>query len=283
MTSQALSPSVLRGVCDVLAETDEGLSNRQINELLTEAGIEDPTTAAPPGTYIRISKRDRLFNALAARQERDKSANALLRCIEIAMAPVSYAGRAALFSSRQAELNERLLHAGLQLDDGGKIHAAAPATSVSDARRRTKRLRRLLEDRGVHPKVMAACPQEISDENFFHLVFEATKGLAAEIRRLSGLEADGAILVNEAFEFEKDRLPVLAWNRLESATDRSEHRGLTQLCRGVVGAFRNPAAHEQKIAWEMPEQEALDICALLSLLHRRLEAATAVPATLRCD
>jgi uncharacterized protein (TIGR02391 family) len=47
------------------------------------------------------------------------------------------------------------------------------------------------------------------------------------------------------------------------------------LMKGLAGAFRNPTAHEAKITWPISEQEALDILAFVSMLHRRLD--TAVP------
>ncbi|MCW2987273.1 MAG: hypothetical protein JWM24_211 [Solirubrobacterales bacterium] len=276
-----LSGSELRGIAEVLGDTDGGLTNREIKELLAEAGIEDPTPKAAPGTYVAINKRDRLFNALATRQAHDKAPNAVLRCVEIAMAPIRYAGDDELFQARRAALNERLLHAGLELSEQGKLGSAAKATTVSEARDRTRRLRGKLEARGVHPRVLTACHAEIRSENYFHVVLEATKSLAEEIRQRGGISGDGSQLVSTAFDFKKGSLPRLAWNRLESATDRSEHRGLTNLCHGVVGAFRNPTAHEQKIQWEISEVEALDVCSMISLLHRRLESATAIDESVR--
>lgn len=229
------------------------------------------------GTYNAINKRTRLFNALKARQDRDRSPNAVLNCIEIAMAPIRYAEQGRLFEDRRGALNERLLHIGIEVNEAGKLAPVKKAATVSEARQRTRRLRGDLEERGVHPKVLAACDAEISDENYFHIVLEATKSLAEEIRTKTGLDSDGTTLVAEAFDFKRGALPRLAWNTLQTDTDRSEHRGLTHLCKGVVGAFRNPTAHEQKISWEVTEAEALDVCSLVSLLLRRLEGATPVP------
>jgi uncharacterized protein (TIGR02391 family) len=275
-----LSASQLRGVSDVLGETSRGLSNREIDELLAEAGIDDPMPEAPPGTYNAVNKRTRLFNALAARQNQDHSPNAVLRCIEIAMQPIRYAEQGGLFDERRSALNERLLHIGIEVEKAGSLVPAKKATTVSEARKRTRRLRGDLEERNVHAAVLAACDAEIASENYFHIVLEATKSLAEEIRRKTGLDADGTTLVGEAFDFKKGTLPRLAWNSLETTTDRSEHIGLTHLCRGVVSAFRNPTAHEPKMSWEVSEPEALDVCSLVSLLHRRLESATPVPESL---
>jgi len=276
-----LSASQLRGIAEVLGDTNDGLTNRGINDLLAEAGIVDPTPKAPPGTYVAINKRDRLFKALAARQSQDKAPSAVLRCIEIAMQPVRYAGGEELFQARRHALNERLLHIGFEVGEEGKLTSTSKASTVSEARERTRRMRGKLEARGAYARVLSACHAEIADENYFHVVLEATKSLSEEIRQRAGLETDGSALVAEAFDFKDGALPRMAWNRLESTTDRSEHWGLTNLCRGVVGAFRNPAAHELKVQWEVSEAEALDVCSMISLLHRRLEGAIPIAETVR--
>lgn len=82
-----LTDSQLRGVSDVLGNTSGGLSNDDIDALLAEAGMDDPTPTAPPGTYNAINKRTRLFNALKARQDRDRSPNAVLNCTAITSRP----------------------------------------------------------------------------------------------------------------------------------------------------------------------------------------------------
>jgi hypothetical protein len=175
--------------------TSGGLSNDEIGKLLAEAGIDDPTPKAPPGTYIAVNKRTRLFNALKARQDHDRSSSAVLRFIEIAMAPIRYAEQGPLFDERRGALNERLLHIGIEVDETGKLNTVEKAATVSEARQRPRRLRGDLEERGVHPKVLAACDAEIADENYFHIVLEAAKSLADEIRQKAGLDADGTTLI----------------------------------------------------------------------------------------
>ena len=59
--------------------------------------------------------------------------------------------------------------------------------------------------------------QEIIEQNTFHAVLEATKSLARKIRDKSGLDGDGAPLVDAAFGMAQQRLPVLAFNSLQKA------------------------------------------------------------------
>jgi uncharacterized protein (TIGR02391 family) len=43
------------------------------------------------------------------------------------------------------------------------------------------------------------------------------------------------------------------------------------LLKGTFGMFRNPAAHEAKIHWEMTKEDAQDLLSLVSMTHRRLD------------
>jgi uncharacterized protein (TIGR02391 family) len=115
--------------------------------------------------------------------------------------------------------------------------------------------------------VLKYCRSELLQDNYFHAVFEATKGLAQRIREMSSVEADGAALVDRVFSIER---PVLAFNTLRTETERSEYKGFAALLKGCFAAVRNPLAHEPKILWE-GEDDAADYFSLISLLHRKLD------------
>lgn len=104
-------------------------------------------------------------------------------------------------------------------------------------------------------------------ENYFHAVFEATKGLAQRIREMSGVKLDGAALVDKVFSI---GLPILAFNSLQTESEKSEHKGFALLLKGCFGAMRNPLAHEPKIMWD-GEDDAANYLTLISLLHRKLD------------
>ncbi len=270
-----LPPEALRRLCEILAETSEGLTGGEIKLLLAESGIDDPTPKAPNQyTYVMVSKKDRLYAALGERQERDHEANATLAFVERAMSPVRYTHRAAVFEERRAQVNEVLAFCGMALNESGKLVPREQATTLSEARRRASRLRQQLQDRSAHPRILMACGSEIRDDNYFHTVLEAAKSLAEEIRQRSGLTEDGTTLIDRAFEKGKAAYPVLAVNKLQSETEWSEQRGLANLLRGVFGAMRNPTAHELKVSWMLSEQDALDMLTLMSFLHRKLDECT---------
>jgi uncharacterized protein (TIGR02391 family) len=78
--------------------------------------------------------------------------------------------------------------------------------------------------------VLSYCTAELLQDNYFHAVLEATKGLFERVRKRTGLQADGSTLVDQAFGGEA---PRVAFNALRSDSERSEQRGLMNLCKGV--------------------------------------------------
>ncbi|MBF0413133.1 MAG: TIGR02391 family protein, partial [Desulfamplus sp.] len=141
-------------------------------------------------------------------------------------------------------------------------------TTLKGARARADALRSKLEDRGTHSEIFNYCKSELLEDNYFHAVLESIKGIADRIRRLSGLTIDGADLVNKSFSV---KAPILAINNLLTETELSEQKGFSNILIGIFGAIRNPTAHAPKISWHMTEQDALDIFAMISFIHRKLD------------
>ncbi|WP_022853963.1 TIGR02391 family protein [Thermodesulfatator atlanticus] len=254
--------AVLRKICDILGDTYTGLTGSEIGQLLQNCGIDDPF----PGE----TKRRRLFEALSRRQKQDRCGNNVVAFIYAAMNPVRYVGNRELFEERRSLLNEVFAFAGYTLGEDGKLRKIEKAHTLSEAQERASRLRKELIARKVHPDVLRFCRAELLQDNYFHAVFEAAKSVADKIREKTGLTSDGAKLVDEAFGGKK---PLLAFNTLQTETERSEHTGLMNLMKGLFGVFRNTTAHAPKIKWSISEQDALDMLTLTSLIHRRLDQA----------
>jgi uncharacterized protein (TIGR02391 family) len=264
---------VLRHICAVLGDTSGGLTGREIAALLREAHIDDPG---------EMTKKDRLFGALNARQAKDGASNAVLACLKIALSPARFLDAPDAFESWRQQINEALAFVGLTVTEDGTIKRLAKAAStLSEARARANRFREAVRGRNVHHLVLSGCAPEIESENYFHAVFETTKSLADRIRSLTGLSDDGAMLVNRALGRSGVGLPMLALNKLETRTDQSEHDGYANILRGLFGAFRNTTAHRPKVSWPISEQDALDMMTTASLLHRRLDKAVLVPTHLQ--
>ena len=100
------------------------------------------------------------------------------------------------------------------------------------------------------------------------------KSVADKLRVRTGLTDDGATLVDRALGGSP---PMLAINPLHTESEKGEQRGFANLVRGVFGMFRNPTAHEPRIYWPMTKYDADDLLSLVSLIHRRLDAAHIPP------
>jgi len=122
--------------------------------------------------------------------------------------------------------HQDLRHGDGHLAGQRKVGHADMATTLDPARACAGRLKAALESRTVHEEVLSYCRAELLDENYFHAVFEATKGVAERIRTLSGLSGDGADLVNKAFAGQQ---PVLVLGPLITESEKSEQKGFANL------------------------------------------------------
>jgi uncharacterized protein (TIGR02391 family) len=195
-----------------------------------------------PGTAL--SKRDRLFHALAARQAADGDCRRMVTFITHVMQPVRYRDTPGLFTARQDALNEVLVHVGLRVTDRGRVGTGPRTSTLDEAARHANSLRTELRRRGTHPDVLRYCTAELLAKDSLHAVLEAAKSVFDKIRALSGLTGDGAQLVDRALGLGQSGVPVLAINSLSTDTDKDEQKGLANLIKGLSGMFRNPVAHD---------------------------------------
>ena len=260
-----LSDAHLQALCDIIGDTDTGLTGSEIGRCLVSCNIGDP--------YSGATKRHRLFGALRAKQDADVCANGVLAFVKHVMDPVRYVGQTVEFERRRSALNMVLAFCGVVLGEDGGLHRAKTARTVSEAEASASLLRKALVERRVHEDVLKFCRAELVADNYFHAVFEATKSVAEKLRERACLASDGGKLVDEALGLGTSGVPRLAFNTLRTESERSEHTGLMNLIKGVFGAFRNTTAHRPKIYWRMTEQDALDVLTTISLVHRRLDDA----------
>lgn len=254
-------------ICQVLADTNEGLTGSEIRSLLRQVRVPDVDPAN--------TKWKRLFNALAKSQKRAQSGDRVLAFISAALEPARYQGDSATLDERRDQVNVvLLLYDGLEFRNDGKFHKTKQASSLPEAEQRANRLRSALERRGVHPDVLRYCSAEFLEKNPFHAVLEATKSVAEKIRQKTGLKGDGAPLVQQALAGTNPRLRI---NALATESHKAEQRGFANLLVGMFGTFRNPTAHAPRIAWTMSEEDALDLFTLASYAHRRLDNSTRHP------
>lgn len=253
-------PSFPEGQIEALARLlGECGSGTDITRVLNDRGLADESGES--------TKWRRLYWVFLQSQRQHQCANRVLDFIASFLIPARFVGRHNEFERQREELNAVLAFSGLEYGPDGQFRRRVAAQTLEEAESRLSTIRAKFRDRRMHSEVLKYCRAELLQDNYFHAVFEAAKGLAQRIRDLSGVQADGAALVDRVFSIDR---PVLAINALQTETERSEHKGFAALLKGCFAAVRNPLAHEPKILWE-GEDDAADYLSLISLLHRKLD------------
>ena len=217
------------------------------------------------------TKWRRMHSVFLDCQRKDGSANRILAFIQAFVSPFRFVGRTEEFERNRQELNTVLAFSGLEFGADGNFRRCSIAVTLDEAEARVRTIRAKFQGRRIHPEVLKYCRRELFRDDYFHAVFEAAKGLAQRIRDRSGVQKDGAALVDEVFSIDR---PLLALNALVTETEKSEHKGFAQLLKGCFAAVRNPLAHEPRILWQ-GEEDAADFFSMISLLHRRLDDCVA--------
>lgn len=246
----------IEALAKILGECGSGTD---ITRILNDRGLEDRSGES--------TKWRRLYVVFLESQTQHGCANRVLDFIASFLTPARFVRRHLDFEQRREELNAVLAFSGCELGADGKFRTRTVAHTLDEAEARLRTIRMKFRDRRIHAEVLKYCRAELLQDNYFHAVFEAAKGLAQRIRDLSSVHLDGAALVDKVFVLDS---PLLALNTLLTETERSEHKGFATLLKGCFAAVRNPLAHEPKILWD-GEDDAADYFSLISLLHRGLD------------
>ncbi len=249
-------------IAKIIGETNFGLKGTEIGHILGSVGVKD---VDPQNT-----KWKRLYNALATAHNERKSGNHILGFVSKALEPARFAGDSNRYLMIIDQLNTVLAFHGLEFRDDGKFHKTTRAETLNEAEKRALKLRDIVEARNLHPKLLEYCRSELLENNYFHAVLEASKGVADMIRAKTGLSSDGSELVDSTFG---GKTPLLLINSYVDDTEKSEQRGFTNLLKGLFGTFRNPTAHALRTEWDMSEQDALDLFSLASYAFRRIDGS----------
>lgn len=239
----------------------EFLSGTDISRHFDDMGIDD--------TSGESTKWRRLCSTFKKYQQQDGSPSRLLSFTSRLLEPSRYVNKQDVFEAARHGINAHLAFAGMEYGADGKFRLIEAAQTIDEAHKRLNSITSKFRGRRLHSEVLKYCRAELLQDNYFHAVFEASKGLAQRIRELSGTDGDGAALVDKVFAINQ---PILAINTLRTETEQSEHKGFANLLRGCFGAVRNPLAHQPKILWD-GEDDAADYLTLLSLMHRKLDDA----------
>jgi len=272
---QKLHNATIEQISQILGDTSTGFTGTELGRLLSECNINDIEPS--------MTKWKRLNEALLKKQTADNCANNVFHFIQTAMQPIRHVNNLEWYKNKLFEFNKVLSFEGYEILENGKIqNASSKTTTINESVARATKLRKDLISRQVHHDILIYCKEELLVDNYFHAVFEATKSIASKIRQKTDLTSDGSELVDEAFSF-KNKLPLLALNKLETESEKSEQKGFMNLLKGIFGTFRNTTAHSPKIEWRMSEEDALDILSMISLVHRKLDKAIEVKKMYSCQ
>jgi uncharacterized protein (TIGR02391 family) len=256
----SITPSFSEGQVEALARLlgDCG-SGSDISRVLGDRGLVDNSG--------ELTKWRRLYSIFLESQRQYECANHVLDFIQAFLTPARFVGRSEEFEQHRQELNAILAFSGLEYGQDGQFQSMDKVHTLDEAEARAKTIKSKFQGRIIHPEVLKYCHAELLQDNYFHAVFEAVKGLAQRIRDMSGAGGDGPALVDQVFLGEQ---PLLAFNSLRTEMERNEQKGFAALLKGCFAAVRNPLAHEPKLLWQ-GEDDAADYMSLISLLHRKLD------------
>ena len=283
MTTQPFTSSALDQIAELLVcDLD---THRVLDRKFAELGVTEPRVEPDPKEEARFqamgmqrgvdyyvqgpSKRERLRFALNFQNKRSGN-KGVLQLIKALNEPVVYAGDPEGFREFCAGLNRILRFHGVEYRDDGQFYNVDATRTLSEAQRRAAALENKVEFRRIHPEVRKYCRAEYMEENYFHAVVEAYKGLAERIREQTGYTSDGMALMKQAFERpspQQGAYPALAFNTLATVTERNEHDGFLDFLNGCTRFFRNPMSHTPKVNWHRNVDDAVDCLTLISLLH----------------
>lgn len=259
-----IPPAIIEQLARAVGDTTGGFTGTEIARLLLECHIPDPGD---------MTKWKRLEAALRDEQARTASANCVVTLATAALQPIRWMRNPQGFDEMRRRVNYALAFCGIEIGADGEARRRGVARTHDQATVISRRMKDKLQERSGHSEVFRYCTAELVADDCFGAVFEGVKGLAERVRQMTGLDDDGHDLVKRALE---GAVPMVAFNSLQTDTERNEQRGLANVMKGIFSAFRNPAAHEPKVQWHIAEDDALDLLSMLSLLHRRLDRAAVV-------
>ena len=272
MTSiHQFSPATLENLANAIADIDPDITGSVIHRLLLQCNIDDVSA-----NEQFMAKRKKLFNAFAEYQNKNQCANNIICFIQEILSPQRYVDKKEVYDKVKCEVNKQLAFEGLSINEANQLLKVEKASKISDVQIRVDDLKARLKTQGAHTMVFSYCNAELLANNYFHAVLESSKGLVKRIQDLAGVTYDGQNLMEKVF---CDNDPIMIINNFQSKSEKDEHRGFRNLLIGIVAMFRNPASHELKVEWNMSEQDALDILAMISYCHRRLDNAQKIRLT----
>lgn len=120
----------------------------------------------------------------------------------------------------------------------------------------------------LHPVIYEHAFQHYLNGHYREAVLNSFVAVFDLIRTRTGLDLDGAQLVNEAFSLERARL---IFSELDTDSGRNDQKGFIQIFSGAYLGIRNPKAHS--LAHDLDQVKAAQYLVFASLMARRVYEA----------
>ncbi len=120
----------------------------------------------------------------------------------------------------------------------------------------------------LHPAVAESSLELFKSEHYREAVLNSIVAIFDLIRNRTGIDADGAALVNRAFSLSD---PYLVLSEIDTDSGQNDQKGFIQMFSGSYLGIRNPKAHS--LNHDLTETKAAQYLVHASLLARRVSEA----------
>lgn len=257
--------NAIKGISQVLGEY---ITGSELTKLFSRLNFFDHDSTTSIDKFS--TKWRRIENTLNTECRKVNSAKPAFILIEQVLTPISFVKSPDDWDNAKREINSTLIFYGYEFMDNGKVVVTTAAETFSEARKRLTSFEEKLSLYDIHPLVIDYCKEEFFVENYFHAIFESSKGVLEHVRRISETDSDGSTLINDVFR-PNNPIILIKGNMISTQTERSEYNGLKSLLNTIVYLYRNPQAHEPKLYNDKSETDAITAFTLMSLAHRTLD------------
>ena len=237
------------------------MTGSTITKMLEQLNIEDNSNQS--------TKWRRLDFVMRESQTTYGCGNKILEIIKYVFHPTSsWFSDNNEYKSYINEINKCISFYGYEVQEDGNIHLIKSSKTRTQANERYDLLKSKLIERNIHPQILEFCTQDIVNEDYFSIIFEASKSVYDRIRKMTGINLDGNRLIYTCFDL---KYPIIVFNSLKTDTEKNLYSGLKNILLSIAQIGRNPKAHTPKIYSYDSLDNCLDILNLISFSHKMLD------------
>lgn len=237
------------------------LTHGKITEMLALCNIPQAEGA---------NKQDRIYYAFKRIQDSNGCGNNVIDFIQKTITPKRYNDNQE-FENDKAAINEKLLYEGFEINEKGQVQLCKKAQTISEAKERSQKIKTKIRGMRIHSEIIKYCDEEWLNEDYFHAIEEVAKSVFDRLRNMTGIQQDGSALATSCFSLGSTGLPILALNRLETESEKSEQKGFMNFCTGFYGLYRNPKAHNARVNEDVKLEQFAEVLVVASIIHERLD------------